>query len=269
MTKIFAITNQKGGVGKTTTTINLAASLAFKNKKVLLVDLDPQGNGTMGCGIEKNSCLLTMYDVLLSHTSVEQAILFSESGKFDVLPSNADLTAAEVELLQVPQKEYILKSNLELIEKNYDFILIDCPPSLNMLTLNAMAASHGVIIPIQCEYFALEGLSALMNTVAKVAQSINPQITIEGLLRTMYDPRNSLTNQVSDQLKKHFGKRVYGTVIPRNVRLAEAPSHGEPILSYDPQSKGAAAYLNLALEILNEQLEPHEASEGKMKAEAL
>ena len=242
MTRIFAITNQKGGVGKTTTTINLAASLAFNNKKVLLVDLDPQGNGTMGCGIEKNSCLLTMYDVLLGHTGIEQAIIYSESGKFDVLPSNADLTAAEVELLQIPNKEYILKTNLQLIEKNYDFILIDCPPSLNMLTLNAMAASHAVIIPIQCEYFALEGLSALMNTVAKVAQALNPQITIEGLLRTMYDPRNSLTNDVSDQLKKHFGKRVYETVIPRNVRLAEAPSHGIPIHLHDPNSNGGQDY---------------------------
>lgn len=269
MTRIFAITNQKGGVGKTTTTINLAASLAFNNKKVLLVDLDPQGNGTMGCGIEKNSCLLTMYDVLLGHTGIEQAIIYSESGKFDVLPSNADLTAAEVELLQIPNKEYILKTSLQLIEKKYDFILIDCPPSLNMLTLNAMAASHAVIIPIQCEYFALEGLSALMNTVAKVAQVLNPQITIEGLLRTMYDPRNSLTNDVSDQLKKHFGKRVYETVIPRNVRLAEAPSHGEPVLSYDSQSKGATAYLNLADEILQKTPLAYDSNEKTMKAEAL
>ena len=269
MTHTFAITNQKGGVGKTTTSINVAASLAFNKKKVLFVDLDPQGNGTMGCGIEKNDCLLTMYDVLLGYTDINQAKLYSESGKFDVLPSNADLTAAEVELLQVPNKEYTLKNSLELVESNYDFILIDCPPSLNMLTVNAMAASHGVIIPIQCEYFALEGLSALMNTVAQVGQALNPKIVIEGLVRTMYDPRNSLTNQVSDQLKQHFGNRVYETVIPRNVRLAEAPSHGEPILSYDPQSKGSLAYLKLAEEILKKTQGVFTPDETRVSEETL
>ena len=258
LAKIVAITNQKGGVGKTTTTVNLAASLASAKRRVLLVDLDPQGNATMGCGIEKNDCLLTLYDLLIHNATINQIKRYSESGKFDVLPSNSDLTAAEVQLLNVDQKEFVLKRSLITLDKEYDFILIDCPPSLNMLTINAMTAAESVIIPIQCEYYALEGLSALMNTIARVADSINPSIKIEGLLRTMYDPRNSLTNDVSAQLTQHFGERVYKTVIPRNVRLAEAPSHGEPVLSYDPQSKGAVAYLALAAEILRKQPPTHQ-----------
>lgn len=253
MARIFAITNQKGGVGKTTTTINLAASLAATRRRILLVDLDPQGNATMGSGIDKNDCELTLYDLLTGPVSFDQVMRRSESGQYDVLPSNGDLTAAEVELLSVDDKEFVLSNLLQSVANHYDFILIDCPPSLSMLTINALAAANGVIVPIQCEYYALEGLSALMNTIARVADTINPDITIEGLLRTMYDPRNSLTNDVSDQLMQHFGERVYRTVIPRNVRLAEAPSHGEPVLAYDKQSKGAIAYLALAGELLRRE----------------
>lgn len=255
MSRIFAITNQKGGVGKTTTSVNLSASLAATKRKVLLVDLDPQGNATMGCGVNKNNCEYTLYDLLLDEASFEQTVKRNVSGNFDVLPSNADLTAAEVQLLSIVNKEYRLATLLSACLHDYDFILIDCPPSLNMLTLNALAAADGVLIPIQCEYYALEGLSALMNTIASVAETVNPKIRIEGLLRTMYDPRNSLTNDVSDQLMQHFGERVYRTVIPRNVRLAEAPSHGEPILIYDKQSKGAIAYLALAGELLRREEE--------------
>ena len=222
MARIFAITNQKGGVGKTTTTINLAASLAATRRRILLVDLDPQGNATMGSGIDKNDCELTLYDLLTGPVSFDQVMRRSESGQYDVLPSNGDLTAAEVELLSVDDKEFVLSNLLQSVANHYDFILIDCPPSLSMLTINALAAANGVIVPIQCEYYALEGLSALMNTIARVADTINPDITIEGLLRTMYDPRNSLTNDVSDQLMQHFGERVYRTVIPRNVRLGRS-----------------------------------------------
>ena len=260
MARIFAITNQKGGVGKTTTTVNLAASLAATRKRVLLVDLDPQGNATMGSGIDKNRCEQTLYDQLIAEANIEQVLQHSDSGAYDVLPSNGDLTAAEVQLLSVESKEFVLANLLQSVAEQYDFILIDCPPSLSMLTVNALVAADGVIVPIQCEYYALEGLSALMNTIARVADTVNPDITIEGLLRTMYDPRNSLTRDVSDQLMQHFGDRVYRTVIPRNVRLAEAPSHGEPVIAYDRQSKGAIAYLALAGELLRREDEREEQS---------
>lgn len=240
-------------MGKTTTTVNLAASLAATKRRVLLVDLDPQGNATMGCGVNKNRCENTLYDVLMNYASFEETVVRDTVGKFDVLPANGDLTAAEVELMQADNREYRLANCLQAISANYDFILVDCPPSLNMLTVNALVAADGVLIPIQCEYYALEGLSALMNTIASVAETVNPDIRIEGLLRTMYDPRNSLTNDVSEQLMQHFGERVYRTVIPRNVRLAEAPSHGEPVLLYDAQSKGAIAYLALAGELLRRE----------------
>lgn len=255
MARIFAIANQKGGVGKTTTTVNLAASLAATQRRVLLVDLDPQGNATMGCGIDKQGCDLTLYDLLVGPIAIDRVMQRCSVAGFDVLPSNGDLTAAEVELLQVEGCELVLRNILAQLRNNYDFVLIDCPPTLNMLTLNALAAADGVLVPIQCEYYALEGLSALMNTVAHVSADINPSLKIEGLLRTMYDPRNSLTRDVSEQLTAHFGERVYRTVIPRNVRLAEAPSHGEPVLTYDKQSKGAVAYLALAGEMLRREEE--------------
>lgn len=213
----------------------------------------------MGCGVDKNDCENTLYDVLVHQAPVNEVVIKNVSGGFDLLPSNADLTAAEIELLSLNEKEFRLAQALQTQRAQYDYIIIDCPPSLNMLTLNALVAANGVIVPIQCEYYALEGLSALMNTIAGVADSLNSDIRIEGLLRTMYDPRNSLTNDVSDQLMQHFGERVYRTVIPRNVRLAEAPSHGEPALIYDRQSKGALAYLALAGELLRRQDEKNRA----------
>ena len=251
--KIFSITNQKGGVGKTTTAVNLAASLAATGRKILLVDLDPQGNASMGCGVDKHQLDVSLYEVLTSRCDINQALCQGLECRFDLLPSNGDLTAAEVELLEAENKEFQLKEKLSELATPYDFIFIDCPPSLNMLTVNALVASHAVLVPIQCEYYALEGLSALMNTIATVAENINPDLEIEGLIRTMYDPRNSLTNDVSEQLARHFGDRVYRTAIPRNVRLAEAPSHGMPVLMYDPASKGAKSYLALAGELLRRE----------------
>lgn len=250
MTKIYAIANQKGGVGKTTTCVNLAASLVATKKRVLLVDLDPQGNATMGSGISKNEIEQSIYEVLTQRASIRDCLILSESGKYQVLPANGDLTAAEVEMLAMENKERRLQNALNEIRDQFDYILIDCPPSLNMLTLNALAACDSVIIAMQCEYYALEGLSALVNTIQQIQRVLNPNLKIEGLLRTMYDPRNSLTNDVSAQLHQHFGDRLYRTCIPRNVRLAEAPSFGMPVLAFDRQSKGAIAYLALAGEIL-------------------
>jgi len=250
LTRIYAVANQKGGVGKTTTCVNLAASLVATKKRVLLVDLDPQGNATMGSGVDKSELDITVYDVLMGELVARDALQLSESGQYQLLPANGDLTAAEVEMLSVEGKERLLSRAIEPLRGDYDYIIIDCPPSLNMLTINALTACEGVIIPMQCEYYALEGLSALMNTIGRIQQQVNPKLKIEGLLRTMYDPRNSLTNDVSAQLSSHFGDQLYRTCVPRNVRLAEAPSYGQPVLSYDRQSKGAIAYLALAGEII-------------------
>jgi chromosome partitioning protein len=240
-------------VGKTTSCVNLAASLAATRKRVLMVDLDPQGNATMGSGIDKYELEQSVYDVLVHAEPVAAVRCLSEAGGYDVLPANSDLTAAEVELLDTEHKERRLAEALAPVRAEYDFILIDCPPSLNMLTLNGLVAADSVLIPMQCEYYALEGLSALINTIQRVAESVNPGLHVEGLLRTMYDPRNSLTNDVSAQLQQHFGDRLYRTVIPRNVRLAEAPSFGMPVMQYDARSRGAQAYLALAGEILRRQ----------------
>ena len=251
MAKILAITNQKGGVGKTTTSVNLAASLAAAKKRVLLVDLDPQGNATMGSAIDKSQLVITVYDVLLGIKSVREASIYSEAGKYDILPANRELAGAEIELVDIENRETRLKDSLALVQDDYDFILIDCPPALNLLTLNGLCAAKSVMIPMQCEYYALEGLSDLVNTIRKVRLNLNTDLQIEGLLRTMYDPRNSLAQQVSEQLLQHFGDKVYRTVIPRNVRLAEAPSFGLPALYHDRESRGTKAYLALAGELLN------------------
>lgn len=248
MSKVLAIANQKGGVGKTTTAVNLAASLAATKRKVLLVDLDPQGNATMGSGINKYDLELSLYEVLVGAASATAALVKTPEAGFDLLPANGDLTAAEVELMNLPKREYRLRDALAEVASQYDYILIDCPPSLNMLTVNALVAAQGVIIPMQCEYYALEGLSALLQTIESI-KTLNPKLEVEGILRTMYDPRSSLTVDVSAQLLQHFGDKVYGTVIPRNVRLAEAPSHGLPALNYDKTSRGTVAYLALAGEI--------------------
>jgi chromosome partitioning protein len=251
MERILAITNQKGGVGKTTTSVNLAASLAVTRQRVLLIDLDPQGNATMGSGIDKRILTRTVYHVLLGEAEIGAVRLTSNTGNYDVVPANRELAGAEIELVNIEQREMRLKSALIAFENEYDFILIDCPPSLNLLTVNGLCAAQAVLIPMQCEYYALEGLSDLVQTIKKVRAHLNPRLEIEGLLRTMYDPRNMLAKQVSTQLQEHFGDKLYRTVIPRNVRLAEAPSHGLPALGFDKTSKGAQAYLALAGEMLN------------------
>lgn len=248
--KILAITNQKGGVGKTTTCVNLAASLAANGKKVLLVDLDPQGNASTGSGIDKSQLKLSIYHVLIGEKSLVEVIVKSAKGGFDVAPSNRELAGAEVELVNEAGRELRLKQAIAEI-KDYDYILLDCPPALNLVTVNALTAANTVMIPMQCEYYALEGLSDLVNTVKKVRAHLNPTLEIEGLLRTMFDNRNMLANQVSAQLVSHFGKKVYDTIIPRNIRLAEAPSYGVPALIYDKSSRGAIAYLELAEEIIS------------------
>ncbi|MGR5096466.1 ParA family protein [Vibrio maritimus] len=253
MGKIVAIANQKGGVGKTTTCINLAASMAATKRKVLVIDLDPQGNATMASGVDKYQVETTAYDLLVDELPFEQVVCTDTSGQFDLIAANGDVTAAEIKLMEVFAREVRLKHALAPIRDNYDFIFIDCPPSLNLLTINAMAAADSVLVPMQCEYFALEGLTALMDTISKLAAVVNENLKIEGLLRTMYDPRNRLANEVSEQLKKHFGDKVYRTVIPRNVRLAEAPSHGKPAMYYDKYSAGAKAYLALAGEMLRRE----------------
>ena len=253
MGKIIAVANQKGGVGKTTTSVKLAASLAATGRKVLLVDLDPQGNATMGSGVEKQQLEVSSYDLLMNDSSIDEVIIDSTDGKYDLVPSNSDLTGAEVGLLDEIAREIRLRNTLDTVRDVYDFILIDCPPSLNMLTVNALVAANSVMIPMQCEYYALEGLTGLLETIEKIRKHLNSNLKIEGLLRTMYDPRNNLATQVSAQLIDHFGEKVYRTIIPRNVRLAEAPSHGLNALKYDKTSSGAVAYLALAGEILRRE----------------
>ena len=251
MGKIISFANQKGGVGKTTTCINLAAYVAAMGKKVLVLDLDPQGNATSGLGIEKDKDLKTIYDLISGDTDVNDVIKQTIVENLDIIPSTVDLAGAEIEMVQMPQREKIIKGILDPIKDSYDFIMIDCPPSLGLITVNSLTASDSVIIPITCEFFSLEGLTQLMNTIKLIKYHLNPSIDIEGVVMTMKDKRSNLTAQVSDEILKFFGKRAFFTYIPRNIRLAEAPSHGEPILIYEPSSKGAEAYMSLAEEFLD------------------
>jgi len=249
MARIFCIANQKGGVGKTTTTVNLAAGLSKIGKRVLVVDLDPQGNATMGSGIDKRGLQLTVYDVLLEAASVVEARKVNTKGGYDLLGANRELAGAELELVGLDRRDKRLRGALQPVHSDYDFVLIDCPPSLSLLTLNGLCSAHGVVVPMQCEYFALEGLSDLVNTIKQVHANLNPELEIIGLLRVMFDPRITLQQQVSEQLKAHFGNKVFDAVIPRNVRLAEAPSYGLPGVVFDPTSKGALAFIEFAKEI--------------------
>jgi len=249
MGRVFVVANQKGGVGKTSVAVNLAASMAHYGRRVLLVDLDPQGNATTGSGVDKSACEKTVYGVLLGEHPAGEAIVRCEGG-YDIVPANRELAGAEVELIGIERREYRLRDAIGPAAAAYDFVVIDCPPALNMLTVNGFAAADAVIIPMQCEYYALEGLSDLVGTLRKVKQNLNPGIEIEALVRTMYDPRSTLTVQVSDELKRHYGDKVFDTVIPRNIRIAEAPSFGKPVLLHDPLSKGAVAHLQFARELL-------------------
>jgi chromosome partitioning protein len=250
MTRTIAIANQKGGVGKTTTSVNLAASLASLEKRVLLIDLDPQGNATMGSGIDKRSVSGSVYELILGLATADRVRVRSDSGGYDLIPANRELAGAEVELVQLEHRESRLKAALAPVLERYEFILLDCPPALNMLTVNGLVAADTVMIPMQCEYYALEGLTDLVNTVKRVRQHLNPRLKIEGLLRTMFDPRSTLAQQVSAQLQSHFGAKVYATVVPRNIRLAEAPSFGIPAVNFDASCKGSLAYVALASEVI-------------------
>lgn len=247
---VFCVANQKGGVGKTTTTVNLAAALSSLKQKVLLIDLDPQGNATMGSGVDKNDLDLSVYQVLIGASTIDQSKYRSDTGNYDVLAANRELSGAEIDLVQIDKRELQLKKALEHCKTHYDVVLIDCPPTLSLLTLNGLAAAHGVIIPMQCEYFALEGLSDLVNTIKRVYRNINPNLELIGLLRVMFDGRITLQRQVSEQIEMHFGDKVFQTKIPRNVRLAEAPSHGMPGVIYDKSSRGAKAYMDFGKELI-------------------